>query len=49
MLAPKTGVYRSQFTAMHRNRDRAAKSKFSLLAADDLAAPLSAHVGAEPP
>jgi hypothetical protein len=31
------------------DRDRAAKSKFSLLAADDLAASLSAHVGAEPP
>ena len=31
------------------DRDRSAKSKFSLLAADDLAASLSAHVGAEPP
>ena len=31
------------------DRDRAAKSKFSLLAADDLAASLSAYVGAEPP
>ena len=31
------------------DRDRAAKSKFSLLAADDLAASLSAYVGTEPP